>query len=778
MEIPMIGQNISHYKILEKLGEGGMGVVYRAHDTKLDRDVALKFLPLEFTKDPEAKERFVHEGKAASSLQHTNICTIHDTDATGDGQLFIVMDYYEGETLKKKIEQGPLKIDNAIETAIQVAQGLAKAHEKDIVHRDIKPANVLITTDGVVKILDFGLAKLRGLSKLTKTGSTLGTAPYMSPEQARGETVDHRADVWSLGVVLYEMLTGQLPFKGDYEQAITYQIVNALPEPITGLRSGVPMELERIVNKCLEKNPGERYQTAVDLIADLKHLQRTTSQSAVSSITEKKINSTSKYRILSVAAAILVIVIGLMIIFKPFSKGPVLNSKSIAVLPFKNMSDSKEDEYFSDGITEDILTQLSKIADLKVISRTSVMQYKNTTKSLKEIGRELNVATLLEGSVRRADGRIRIVGQLVDAQSDEHLWADSYDREMKNVLDIQSDVAQRIAKALKLKLTPGEKERLKASASINPDAYNAFLQGKYFSHQGTKEGLEKAIKYYEQALAIDARYAVAWVGLSIAHSDQGDLGRVPVEEAYRKAREENEKGLELDPNLAEAYAQAADIKMNYDWDWAGADALIEHALVLAPGNADVNVTAAGLAVTLGKLDEAIRLQQRGTELDPLQIPPRHALSFTYYVAGRYDEAEEEIRKCLEISPQHILLHYVLSLIYLQKSKLDVALTEIQNEPELSYRMTGQAIVYFALGRRRESDSTLELLIKEYNNGMAYQIAEVYAYRNEPDKAFEWLERAYKQRDGGLCSIKYDPLLRNIRYDSRYKEFLKKMKLNR
>jgi len=375
----MIGKSISHYRITEKLGGGGMGIVYKAEDTRLKRTVALKFLPPDLTRDEDAKKRFVHEAQAASALEHPNICNVHEIDETQDGQMFICMACYEGETLKKKIERGPLKVDEAVNIAVQVAGGLARAHEAGITHRDIKPANVMVTDRGEVKIVDFGLAKLSGRTRVTKTGTTAGTIAYMSPEQSRGEGVDSRTDIWSLGVVLYEMLTGKLPFKGDYEQAVVFSILNEDPEPLRNLRSEVPIGLERIVHKAMAKSPGERYRQVRDVLVELETLG-----------TEQETRSMTAGR----------------------------GRKSIAVLPFKSLSESKEDEYFSDGITEDILTQLSRIGDLKVISRTSVMRYKKSEKSLLEIGRELGVATILEGSVRRSGDRVRIVGELIDAQTD------------------------------------------------------------------------------------------------------------------------------------------------------------------------------------------------------------------------------------------------------------------------------------------------------------------------------------------------------------------------
>jgi len=407
----MIGEIISHYRILEKLGEGGMGVVYKAEDTKLDRTVALKFLPPELTRDIEAKERFVQEAKSAAALDHPNICTIYEINETEEGQTFMVMACYDGEPLDEKIESGPLKIDEAVDIASQITQGLSKAHEKEIVHRDIKPANILMTGDGVVKILDFGLAKLRGKTKLTKEGTTLGTVSYMSPEQAKGEGVDHRSDIWSLGVVLYEMITGQRPFRGDYDQAVMYSILNEQPEPPTGIRTGVPQELERMVHKCLQKEPGERYQTTSDLLADFRHFQRVSSTQTVPLQTETSTSwkKSNKKMIAGIAILIPLVIIAAVLLvrqFTPSQQSGLPERKMLVVLPFENLG-PPEDEYFADGITEEIITVLAKVPGLFVIARNSTFTYKGKPVKIQKVAEDLGVRYVLEGSVRKSKDRVR-----------------------------------------------------------------------------------------------------------------------------------------------------------------------------------------------------------------------------------------------------------------------------------------------------------------------------------------------------------------------------------
>ncbi|HEY5133509.1 MAG TPA: protein kinase, partial [Candidatus Krumholzibacteriaceae bacterium] len=456
----MIGRTISHYRILEKLGQGGMGVVYKAEDTKLKRTVALKFLPPEFTRDAAAPERFIREAQAAAALDHPDICTIYEIDEA-EGRAFISMAYIDGELVKDKIERGPLKLEEAVEIAVHIAQGLQAAHEKGIVHRDIKSANVMLTSSGQVKVMDFGLAKLAGKTMVTKEGTTLGTAAYMSPEQARGEDTDSRTDIWSLGVVLYEMLTGLLPFRGEYEQALSYQIMNAAPEPITSLRTGVPMELERIVTKCLEKNRDERYQTAADLIADLRHLQRAVGAGA--DVTQQSMATAGRpaqrLRWWYWAAPVIVVaIIAAVLLVEMPRRATNREEKSIAVLPFVDMSPGRDQDYFCDGMTEELINRLSNIQGLRVPARTSAFMFKGKTEDIREIGSKLNVRTVLEGSVRKAGSELRITAQLINVADGYHLWSETYDRELKDVFVIQDEISSAIVSALQLRLTPQEKQ--------------------------------------------------------------------------------------------------------------------------------------------------------------------------------------------------------------------------------------------------------------------------------------------------------------------------------
>ncbi|MGE5842652.1 MAG: tetratricopeptide repeat protein, partial [Deltaproteobacteria bacterium] len=467
----------------------------------------------------------------------------------------------------------------------------------------------------------------------------------------------------------------------------------------------------------------------------------------------------------------MLVAVAVTLIFNPFSPDVEKSRKSIAVLPFSNLTGNEDEEYFSDGITDDILTQLYKIGDLKVISRTTMQQYKETKKSVPEIGAELHADAVLEGSVRRAGKRIRITAQLIDAHSDDHLWAENYDRDIQDVFEVQTEIAQKIAGSLQATLSPAEKHGLAHPAKTSPEAYNAYLQGRYFLARRTRENVEKAIAYFEQALRLDSTYARAWVELSRAHSTQADAGYVSLDNGYRMARIEVERALRLDPNLAETHGRLGWIKLTYDWDWTGADAAFRRALELEPGNASVVHGAAALAGSLGRFEEAMRLGRRVIELDPLLSAPHFNLGLYAYYAGRWAEAESAFRGVLVLNPQYPAAHVFLGCLYLVQSKPEQGLAEMQKEPEPAWRMFGFPLAYSAMGMKKEADSALVEFIKVCQNESAYQIAEIYAFRAEPDSAFQWLDRAYRQRDGGLSDMKGDPLLRGIMKDPRYAEFM-------
>ncbi len=758
----MIGETILHYKILEKLGEGGMGVVYKAEDTKLKREVAIKFLPHHIAANEEERERFKIEAQSAAALNHPNIATIYAIEESNE-EMFIVMEYIEGKELREIIKSEIPDLKTPLSYATQIAEGLNAAHRKGIVHRDIKSANIMVTEQGQIKIMDFGLAKLSGSAQLTKIGTTIGTAAYMSPEQAKGEEVDQRTDIWSFGVVLYEMLTKKLPFPGDYEQAVIYSIINEESKVVPTMDPRIRF----IIQKALTKDPNKRYQSADEIIKELKNISD--DPSGRIKIIPKQI----KIRWVMAALILIVAVISvyLFTLLKPFRE----TIKTIAVLPFTDMSPMKDQQYFSDGLTEELMNVLAQNPKLRVTARTSAFSFRGTNTPIRTIAEKLNVNYILEGSVRKFGNQIRVSAELVDVATDAYQWSNTYDEKLKDIFALQDTISHSVARALNVTLL-GSTSVSQPQAERNPDAYNALLQGRYFSRQLTKNSLETAIGFYKQALAIDSLYARAWAGLSVTRSNQAGFGYIPMEEGYHEALLEARKALSLDPNLASGYSAIGWIKQYYNWDWNGADSAYQRAISLEPENSGIIGNAAQLSATLGRFNDAIDLDRRAIELDPVSTSARFNLGFHYYYAGRLQEAIASFNKELELNPHVPQVRTTLGLVYLFKDNPDSALTLINNEPDSFWRTYGLALVNYALDKKKEADDDLAKIIKEDQFDSAFQIAEIYAYRGEIDTAFEWLERAYKQRDSGLAEMKGDPLLTSIEKDPRHIDILKKMKL--
>lgn len=647
----MIGKTISHYKILEKLGGGGMGVVYKAQDTKLDRFVALKFLPSSFSLDEDAKERFIHEAKAASALEHNNICNIHEIDDTGEGQLFIVMSNYEGETLKKKIENGPLKINETIEISIQIAEGLSAAHNKGIVHRDIKPANIFITKDGVVKILDFGLAKSVTRNTMTKLGSTMGTVAYMSPEQTKGEEVDHRTDIWSLGVVLYEMLSGSLPFQGDYEQAIIYSILNEEP----ALLNSLPVELEKILSKSLQKNPDDRYNNLNEMLDDLKKLNRNDSHQTIVDKPGRK-----RKQQVFIVSSIVGLILAFMLVYFLFindseSGESSVERKMLVVLPFKNLG-LPEDEYFADGITEEITSRLSEIKQIGVIGRTSADQYKNTEKSIDQIGEELGVDYLLEGSVRwekipDSGSRIRVTPQLIKVSDGTHIWTKRYDAILASVFDVQTDIAKKVTNALDITLLGAEQESISQIPTANLEAYDYYLRGSLYYKQGSAiENYSVAEQMFLKAVELDSNFVLAYTRLAQINADFYWFYWDRTDNRLRKSKYYIDKALEINPNLPEIYLALGQYYYHGFLDYDRALNELETGLKIKPNDGEILSYVGFVKRRQGKFEETITDLKKSLELDPLNENLNFNIGETFFLIKNYEMAEKYLDKVISTVP--------------------------------------------------------------------------------------------------------------------------------
>ena len=747
----MIGQTISHYEILEKLGEGGMGVVYKAQDLKLDRPVALKFLPPDLTRDPEAKQRFVQEAKAASALQDHNICVVHDIDETTDGQMFISMEYLGGETLKKKIERGPLKVEEAIDVAIQVAHGLTKAHEHGIVHRDIKPANIMVTTDGVAKIVDFGLAKLSGQARLTRTGSTLGTAAYMSPEQARGEEIDQRTDIWSLGVVLYEMLTGLCPFRSEYGQALIYSILNEEPAPLGSLRPDIPAEMERLVQKAMAKDRVERFRNAGELLAELSFLA-------------KKREAESDRR-------------------RP---GAAKTLPSIAVLPFVNLSPDQENEYFSDGLAEDIIDALTQVPGLRVMARTSAFAFRGKQVDVREIGARLNVEHILEGSVRRAGSRLRVTAQLVKASDGYHLWSQRFDREMTDVFAIQDEISQTIVEKLLVRLSADRP--LVKRYTENLAAYDLCLKARYHLLKLTQEGREAGRQYCEQAIALDPNYALAYVVLSESYLWSAYWGSTNPWEALPRAKSAALEALRLDDTIADAHSALGTVLGAGEFDWHGAEREFCRALELSPSSAVVRYDyawcyAMWFLLPLGRVEQALTEMRRALELDPLDPFYNTLLGYLLQCMRQFEPAVAQLKHAIDLDPTFFFSYWLLTPTYVAIGRLDEAIAAAEKANELS---GGHALtlgmlgsVYGRVGRTAEARHLLEELTarRRLTYVPASALAWVHGGLGERHECLEWFARGIEERDPPLVTaLKIAPTYDPLRSHPAYQALLRKMNL--
>jgi serine/threonine protein kinase/Tfp pilus assembly protein PilF len=745
----MIGLTISHYKILEKLGEGGMGVVYKAEDTRLKRSVALKFLPSAVS-DDAARKRFVQEAQAASSLDHPNICSIHEVDETPDGRLFIVMPCYEGETLQARIERGPMDIPEALSIMTQVVSGLSKAHERGIVHRDMKPANIFVTRGGLVKIVDFGIAKLSGRTEVTRTGETPGTAAYMSPEQLRGEDADRRSDIWAIGVILYELLAGRRPFAGAYDYAIVYAVMNEEPKQPSVFRRDLPADLERVVLKAMAKSPAERYQDAESLVAALEACAPSVADAA-----------------------------------PPSGATQSQELPSIAVLPFKDMSPAKDQEYFCEGIAEELLNALVQIEGLRVAARTSASQFKDKAVNVRAIGRELDVRNVLEGSVRKAGNRLRITAQLINVEDGYHLFSEKYDRTADDIFAIQDEISLAIVDRLKVRLMGSDRSKLTKRHTENEEAYRLYLQGRYFWNRRHEVGVQQGLEYFQKAIAIDPEYALAYSGVADCYFSLGFYDFLAPKEAFGKCKEAALKAVALDPNLAEAHASLGVALFYLDWEWPGAEAEFQRAIGLNPNYAAVRYFYGICLTAANRFDDALAEERRAGELDPIQPVIRAVHTFTQIVSGRCDEAIVESRALIEFDPNFFSGWLNLGSACTGAGRFTDAEDAFRKANAIA---GGTSTLAFAnlgnvlarAGKRNEARKILDQLldVRKSRYVAASVIATLCWLIDERDRAIEWLELAIEERDHWILYQVNHPNMQGISPDPRIQDVLRRLPFGR
>jgi eukaryotic-like serine/threonine-protein kinase len=791
------GTRLGAYQILAPLGAGGMGEVYRATDTRLGREVAVKVVSGHLMHDPTALARFEREARTVAALSHPNIVALYDVGRQ-NGVVFAVMELLQGESLDRYLSTQPPFWRRALEIAVSVADGLASAHAKGLVHRDLKPANIFITDDGLVKLLDFGLAKEDAFRSTSQTGSPtaaaetepgaiFGTVGYMSPEQVRGERADHRSDIFSLGCVLYEMLIGRRPFGGDTPAETMAAILRDQPSELATAEGQLPPRVATAVRRCLEKNPDQRFQSARDLAFALRETLND-SQTPPSSTTTATIRAPARRGPLLVTASLL-IVLAVVVSFDarvrsllvPNSGGRI---RSLAVLPLTNLSADSGQEYFADAMTEELTTRLSKLGNWRVTSRTSVMGYRTTQKRIPEIARELGVDAILEGSVIRDGSRVKITAQLIDARTDRHLWADTYERELEGVLAIQNDVARAVAHEVDVQLTPEANAGLAAATrNVLPAAYDAYVRGRHAWDKRGESDLHEGIRFFQESIDADPTYAPAYAGMADCYAQLGYGSYISPEDAFPRARAAAKKALELDPTLAEAHASLGYALMYYDWNFSGAESEYKRAIELNPNYAIAHQWYAYLLTAMERpLRDAEKEIATAKSLDPLSVPINIDRAYILHYYDKNEEALRSVNLALEMNPKYPPGYFWLGRIYTSQGRYADAEASLQKIGALrswTPAMAVQGYLYAKSGRPQEARNVLaefDDLVRQGRYASGYAIAVVYAGLGDREQVFSYLDAAYRERSHWLVWLKRDPRWNDVRSDARFQNLVRKVGL--